>query len=40
MRAQDDEVTFNVIEVLQHSNTWKNCLRIDASNEAFPITKK
>jgi len=38
--AQDDEVTYNVFQVLQPSNKIKNCLRIDTSNKAFPGTKK
>jgi len=40
VRAQDEKVTFNVFEVLQHSNKGKDCIRIDASKEAFTGTKK
>jgi len=39
VRAQNDEVTFNVFEILQPSNERKDCLRIYASNEAFSETK-
>jgi len=40
VRAQDDEVTFNVFEGLKHSNTGKDCLRKNIAKEAFPETKE
>ena len=30
VKAQDDEATLNVLEILQPSNKGKDCLRIDA----------
>jgi len=33
VRAQDDDVTFNVFGGLKHSNTGKDCLKIDAAKE-------
>ena len=30
VRAQEDEVTFNVFDGLKHSNTGKDCLRTNA----------
>ena len=40
MRAQDDDVTFNVFDGLKHSNTGKDCLKIYAAMEVILETKK
>jgi len=40
VRTQDDGVTINVFDGFKHSNTWKDCLRIDAPKEAIPETKE
>jgi len=40
VRAQDDDVTFNVFDGLKHSNTGKDCLKIYAAMEVILETKK
>jgi len=40
VRAQDNEVTFNVFNGLKHSNTGKDCLKIDAAKEVILETRK
>jgi len=40
VRAQDDEVTFNLFYGLKHSNAWKECLRRYSTKEVFPNTKE
>jgi len=40
VRAQDDEVTFNVFYGLKHYNTGKDCLKTYATKEVIPETKE
>jgi len=40
VRAQNDEVTFDIFYGLEISNTGKDCLQIDAAKEVFLETKE
>jgi len=40
VRAQDDDVTFNIFDDFENSNSEKDCLQTDTTKEVFPKTKE